>query len=121
VDLHPFKRQVLDLIGDAARVVDETTGFRYFDARDLLGFVDGTANPTGAELPDATLIAADADPTSPAAATSSSEVSARHGRLGRALDGGAARRSSAGPRSTTSRSTTRRRPSPTCDSTFQRR
>ena len=43
-------------------VVDETTGFRYFDARDLLGFVDGTANPTGAELPDAALIAAEADP-----------------------------------------------------------
>jgi putative iron-dependent peroxidase len=57
-----LERQLLDLIGDAARVVDETTGFRYFDARDLLGFVDGTANPTGAELPDAALIGADADP-----------------------------------------------------------
>lgn len=57
-----LERQLLDLIGDAARVVDETTGFRYFDARDLLGFVDGTANPAGAELPDAALIAADADP-----------------------------------------------------------
>jgi porphyrinogen peroxidase len=57
-----LERQVLDLIGDGATVVDETTGFRYFDARDLLGFVDGTANPTGAELPDAALIGADADP-----------------------------------------------------------
>jgi putative iron-dependent peroxidase len=57
-----LERQLLDLIGDAARVVDETTGFRYFDARDLLGFVDGTANPTGAELPGATLIGADTDP-----------------------------------------------------------
>jgi putative iron-dependent peroxidase len=57
-----LERQLLDVIGDAAKVVDETTGFRYFDARDLLGFVDGTANPTGAELPDAALIAADADP-----------------------------------------------------------
>ena len=28
-------------------VVDEVHGFRYFDARDLLGFVDGTENPTG--------------------------------------------------------------------------
>jgi putative iron-dependent peroxidase len=55
-------RQLLDVLGDAAQVVDETTGFRYFDARDLLGFVDGTANPTGAELPDAALIASDADP-----------------------------------------------------------
>jgi putative iron-dependent peroxidase len=57
-----LERQLLDLIGDAARVVDETTGFRYFDARDLLGFIDGTANPTGAELADAALIGADADP-----------------------------------------------------------
>jgi len=57
-----LERQLLDLIGNAARVVDETAGFRYFDARDLLGFVDGTANPTGAELPDAALIGADADP-----------------------------------------------------------
>ena len=57
-----LERQLLDVIGDAARVVDETVGFRYFDARDLLGFVDGTANPTGAELPDAALIGADADP-----------------------------------------------------------
>jgi putative iron-dependent peroxidase len=57
-----LERQLLDVIGNAARVVDETTGFRYFDARDLLGFVDGTANPTGAELPGAALIGADADP-----------------------------------------------------------
>ena len=57
-----LERQLLDVIGDAAQVVDETNGFRYFDARDLLGFVDGTANPTGAELPDAALIGDDADP-----------------------------------------------------------
>jgi putative iron-dependent peroxidase len=57
-----LERQLLDAIGDAARVVDETVGFRYFDARDLLGFVDGTANPTGAELPDAALIGDGADP-----------------------------------------------------------
>ena len=57
-----LERQLLDLVGDAATVVDETIGFRYFDARDLLGFVDGTANPTGAELADAALVGADADP-----------------------------------------------------------
>ncbi|MFT4050527.1 MAG: Dyp-type peroxidase [Solirubrobacterales bacterium] len=34
----------------AAKVVDEVHGFRSFDERDLLGFVDGTENP---ELPDA--------------------------------------------------------------------
>ena len=59
---YEFERQLLDLIGDAAHVVDETIGFRYFDARDLLGFVDGTANPTGGELPEAALVGADADP-----------------------------------------------------------
>lgn len=42
-----FERQLLDLFGDAVTVVDETVGFRYFDVRDLLGFVDGTANPVG--------------------------------------------------------------------------
>ena len=57
-----LERQLLDADRRRRAVVDETTGFRYFDARDLLGFVDGTANPTGAELPDAALIGADADP-----------------------------------------------------------
>jgi putative iron-dependent peroxidase len=57
-----LERQILDTIGDAATVADETVGFRYFDARDLLGFVDGTANPTGAELPEAALIAAEDEP-----------------------------------------------------------
>jgi putative iron-dependent peroxidase len=42
-------------------VADETTGFRYFDVRDLLGFVDGTANPVGDDLPAATIIG-DEDP-----------------------------------------------------------
>jgi porphyrinogen peroxidase len=34
-------------LAGAATVVDEVHGFRYFDERDLLGFVDGTENPTG--------------------------------------------------------------------------
>jgi len=38
-------------------VVDETTGFRYFDVRDLLGFVDGTANPVGPSVPESILVA----------------------------------------------------------------
>ena len=42
-------RQVTTALGDAASVVDEVHGFRYFDNRDLLGFVDGTANPQGEE------------------------------------------------------------------------
>ncbi|GAA2041462.1 Dyp-type peroxidase [Agromyces tropicus] len=51
-----FERLLLDALGEAVTVADETYGFRYFDARDLLGFVDGTANPIGAELPSASLI-----------------------------------------------------------------
>ncbi|KAK8100640.1 hypothetical protein PG999_011014 [Apiospora kogelbergensis] len=57
-----FERQLLDSLGRGAdsvvEVVDETVGFRYFDARDLLGFVDGTANPLGAALPASVLVAA---------------------------------------------------------------
>jgi putative iron-dependent peroxidase len=56
-----FERQLLDLLGDAVEVVDETVGFRSFDVRDPLGFVDGTANPVGQALPDATLVG-DEDP-----------------------------------------------------------
>ena len=32
---------------DAVTVADEVHGFRYFEHRDLLGFVDGTENPAG--------------------------------------------------------------------------
>lgn len=56
-----FERLLLDQLGSAVTVVDETVGFRYFDARDLLGFVDGTANPVGLALPAATLVG-DEDP-----------------------------------------------------------
>ena len=44
-----------------ARVVDEVHGFRSFDERDLLGFVDGTENPEGAAA-DAAVLIADEDP-----------------------------------------------------------
>ena len=56
-----LERIVLDKLGDSVQVQDEVSGFRYFDARDLLGFVDGTANPTGNDLPPATLVG-DEDP-----------------------------------------------------------
>jgi porphyrinogen peroxidase len=39
-----------------AEVVDEVHGFRSFDERDLLGFVDGTENPEGAAAAEAVLI-----------------------------------------------------------------
>ncbi len=52
-----FERQLLEVLGDAVSVVDVTVGFRYFDLRDLLGFVDGTANPVGPAVPPAVLVA----------------------------------------------------------------
>ncbi len=51
--------QIVDSLGDAISVVDEVHGFRYYDARDLLGFVDGTENPTAEEAVYATLIEAE--------------------------------------------------------------
>ena len=41
--------------------VDEMHGFRYFDDRDLTGFVDGTENPVGEEAVEATIVG-DEDP-----------------------------------------------------------
>jgi putative iron-dependent peroxidase len=57
-----LERQLVALLGDAVDVADETEGFRYFDARDLLGFVDGIANPVGAALPESTLVGSE-DPS----------------------------------------------------------
>lgn len=37
--------QLMNRLAGRADVVDEVHGFRYFDERDLLGFVDGTENP----------------------------------------------------------------------------
>ena len=51
--------QIMAQLGDAVSPVDEVHGFRYFDNRDLLGFVDGTENPTGQEAVDATVIGAE--------------------------------------------------------------
>ena len=49
------KRVTARLVG-LGRVVDEVHGFRSFDERDLLGFVDGTENPEGEAAPAAVLI-----------------------------------------------------------------
>jgi porphyrinogen peroxidase len=54
--------QIMEAIGDAVTAVDEVHGFRYFDDRDLLGFVDGTENPTGDTATEAVVIG-DEDPT----------------------------------------------------------
>jgi len=49
-------------LDDAVSAVDEVHGFRYFDDRDLLGFVDGTENPRGPEVIEAAIIGEE-DPT----------------------------------------------------------
>lgn len=53
--------QIMARIGHAVSPADEVHGFRYFDDRDLMGFVDGTENPTGQAAVDAVLVG-DEDP-----------------------------------------------------------
>jgi len=54
--------QIMARLRSAVSPVDEVHGFRYFDSRDLIGFVDGTENPKGQAAIKATLIG-DEDPT----------------------------------------------------------
>ncbi len=51
-----LEKLLLNALGDDVTVVDEVQGFRYFDARDLLGFVDGTENPTGQLMYESSVI-----------------------------------------------------------------
>jgi putative iron-dependent peroxidase len=51
--------QIMARIGDVVSPVDEVHGFRYFDERDLLGFVDGTENPRNEAIMEAALIGAE--------------------------------------------------------------
>src|SRR6202023_284273 len=39
--------QIMARLGESVSAVDEVHGFRYFDDRDLLGFVGGTEKPRG--------------------------------------------------------------------------
>jgi porphyrinogen peroxidase len=54
-------QHLTERLAGAAEVIDEVHGFRSFDMRDVLGFVDGTENPEGAAARDAVLIG-DEDP-----------------------------------------------------------
>jgi porphyrinogen peroxidase len=47
---------IMDAIGDAVEIADEVHGFRYFDDRDVMGFVDGTENPRGVAVAEAAII-----------------------------------------------------------------
>jgi putative iron-dependent peroxidase len=48
--------QIMARLRDTVAPVREVHGFRYFDARDLIGFVDGTENSVDQAAMDATLI-----------------------------------------------------------------
>ena len=48
--------QIMARIGNAVSPVDEVHGFKNFDDRDLVGFVDGTENPRGEAVADAALV-----------------------------------------------------------------
>lgn len=52
---------IMDRLRGAVTVRDEVHGFKYFDVRDLLGFVDGTENPVGPAASAAVLVG-DEDP-----------------------------------------------------------
>lgn len=53
--------QLMKRLGGAVSVVDEVQGFRYFDMRSMVGFVDGTENPEGGDAVRFTIIG-DEDP-----------------------------------------------------------
>jgi porphyrinogen peroxidase len=53
--------KIVDAMDGAVTVVDEVHGFKFFDNRDLMGFVDGTENPDGPIAVSATQIG-DEDP-----------------------------------------------------------
>ena len=48
--------QIMASIGDVVSVTDEVHGFRYFDDRDVIGFVDGTENPRGDAAREAAIV-----------------------------------------------------------------
>jgi porphyrinogen peroxidase len=56
-----FVAQVMTRLAGVVTPRDEVHGFRYFDERDLIGFVDGTENPTGPDA-EAAAVVGDADP-----------------------------------------------------------
>jgi putative iron-dependent peroxidase len=55
-------QRLMERLRASAEVVEEVHGFKSFDERDLLGFVDGTENPVGGAAPEAILIGEGEDP-----------------------------------------------------------
>jgi putative iron-dependent peroxidase len=54
-------QRLTESLAGSATVIDEVHGFRSFDERDLLGFVDGTENPEAGDATGAVLITAEDD------------------------------------------------------------
>jgi porphyrinogen peroxidase len=57
-----LETQIMENLGDAVSVADEVQGFRYFEDRDILGFVDGTENPRGEGAREAAIVGSE-DPS----------------------------------------------------------
>jgi putative iron-dependent peroxidase len=57
-----FATQLMYRLSGYVTVNDEVHGFRYFDERDLIGFVDGTESPTGAGGVTAGIVSGSGDP-----------------------------------------------------------
>jgi putative iron-dependent peroxidase len=49
-------QRLMERLAGHVRLIDEVYGFRSFDQRDLLGFVDGTENPEGEEAAAAVVV-----------------------------------------------------------------
>ena len=48
--------QIMAGLGETVSVADEVHGFRYFDDRDVIGFIDGTENPRGDAAREAAIV-----------------------------------------------------------------
>ncbi|MDR1833239.1 MAG: Dyp-type peroxidase [Propionibacteriaceae bacterium] len=59
--LYEIVDQLREFFAPAATVVDETAGFRYFEGRAIIGFIDGTEAPSEADAADYAVIG-DEDP-----------------------------------------------------------
>ncbi|KAF0811490.1 putative deferrochelatase/peroxidase YfeX [Andreprevotia sp. IGB-42] len=55
--LHELADQCVNQLADWLEVTESITGFRFYDGRDLTGFVDGSENPVGDEKAGVALVA----------------------------------------------------------------
>lgn len=63
VDLNfELAQRIMIELGEGLEVMDDVTGFRYLDTRDLIGFQDGTANPKGTKPRTKTSLVGQEDP-----------------------------------------------------------